>query len=217
MSCLPLSRLRLLGYSARMGEEITLNEKNYRITLSHNKDSGAWKARWGTLIEVSAFSGPTALRLLADRLETERQFGAAAEQLQQYLKQADVLCKYCHAPIFFAVVNSGRFLAFDTEPIDGVDAAEGERVATFPRMTFSQRGPKPQTQWHFGGRQGPVYVPHPATCGDSVTEPQSQVLKARWKQNRTVSAERRDHVIEGLRRIKADIQQGALDDPRQSM
>ena len=200
-----------------MGEKLTLNEKNYNVKLTRSP-KGEWTASWGSRLYGTGLSGPTALRRLADALEEDIRFGAADELLSQYKMDPDVLCKYCHAPIFFAVLSSGKFLAFDIEPINGEDAA-GERVATFPRKAHTTRGPKLQARFQFewSGEtlKGPVYVPHPVTCGDTVAEPACEVLKARWVANRTVSEERRMSVIEGLRRISAGIEQGDLREGQQ--
>lgn len=204
-----------------MGEKLKLNERNYNIRLSHDQDKGEWTASWGQRWSASGGSGPTALRRLADLLESDRRFGAADELLQQYLMKPDVLCKYCHAPIFFAVLTSGKYLAFDVEPLDGstyldAEGASMDRCAHFPRTVYTNRGKKPEAAFCFDPRKGPVYVPHPVTCGDSVTEPGHQALKARWVANRIVSDEHRRRVIAGLRQFKADIEHGELDDPIES-
>lgn len=199
-----------------MGDKLTLNKHNLNIQVTHNKATGEWTASWGSYCTQVAFSAASALRLLAEEFESKSLHGSAEEALIQYRKKPDIFCKYCHAPIFFAVLNSGKYLAFDTEPVEGADLGDEDRGAVFPRTAQTLRGPKPLAVFRWGSvAHGPVFIPHPQTCGDNVIAPTTPCLLDRWTRNRTVSAEKRAQVIAGLRNIKADIEQGALNDPHE--
>lgn len=192
--------------------ETTITQRNINIKVVHNSD-GTYTASWGSSTGQTAFSAATALRMLADEFDALGTHGSNEEHLRHYRVMPDTRCKYCKAPIFFAVVPSGKWLAFDPDPVEG-KLESTERVASFPRHIQTSRGLAPSVKWHFGNSAKiPTFVPHPQTCGDNVTAPASEPLRVRWEKNRTVTQARVDRAIAGLRSIRAEIGQGVLDDP----
>ena len=195
--------------------EIDYANHTFYIKVTHNKDTGEYTATWGTKTTQTAFSAATALRMLADEFDALDVLGSGEERLRQYSKTPDILCKYCKAPIFFAVLTSGKYLAFDTEPVEGGEMGILDRCATFPKSGQTRRGPKPLASFNTGPRKGPVFVPHPNTCGGTVMPPTCAPLLERWTQNRTVTQAHVDRAIAGLRHIRQEIAEGALDDPNE--
>lgn len=199
-----------------MGEKFTLNEHNLNVRVTHNKTNGTYTAAWGSHTTQTAHSGAGALRMLADEWEILSLHGAANEQLENYRKTPDILCKYCHAPIFFAVLASSKYLAFDIEPVAGDQLTEEDRTATFPRTVVTSRGQKPLAVFHWGATaRTPQYIPHPQTCGGTLPPPESPPLRERWEQNRAVqqeqSAAATRRAVAGLRNIRDEIAGGAFD------
>lgn len=172
---------------------------------------GTYIARWGKKRHYEARSMATALRILADDFERTGEHGSTAEKFDAYRRDTDVFCKYCNAPIFFAVLPSMKYLAFDVEPLQAKDV-RGERCATFPTNILIGRREKPMVTWS-PRAHGPVFVPHPQVCGTLKDAPLNEHLEKRWEENRSISLERRSKIVTRLQAIKSDIEQGALHDP----
>lgn len=173
---------------------------------------GLYHASWGSsCAALPALSMATALRWLANELEAQGLHGTGEERLAGYVLDPHTLCKYCYAPIFFAHLPkpSEKWLPFDVEPIDGAEV-KGERVATFSH-NVDARGNLTAT-WTLRGA-GPVWIPHPQTCGLQSEPPENEVFLARWAKRREVSAEKKDRAIARLKDLISNV--GDLGDDRQ--
>lgn len=185
--------------------------KTLRITVTYDADTQTYSARWGNSSDyaVSAPSAATALRLLANRFEDNGLHGSNVEMMMDLSRKADVLCKYCRAPIFFAKLPapSTRYLSFDPEPID---AAKLDNVRTARFSSTGDQIGRPQVLWQGPRAAGPTWVPHPETCGQRDIPPTNVTLKQRWVERRQFSLEKKAKVAQGLRDIVKDLNEGIL-------
>lgn len=152
-----------------------------------------------------------ALRDLANRFEINGSHGSNEEQLADQLVTPDALCKFCSAPILFAALPppSHKYLAFDAEPVRAEDVL-GVRVAGFgSRMN----GRHKTVVWAGPRTTGTAWIPHPEVCGQTLKEPLSGPLKARWLERRKqfqISPEEKESVIAGLKDIVKDVDEGII-------
>lgn len=171
--------------------------------------NGTYAVSYGTtgIFSFAAPSMASALRLLADQFEASGEYGSTEEKLADFAKNPHSQCKYCQAPIFFARLPppSMKFLAFDTVPVDAQEV-QGIRVATFTKLT-DPRG-RPLTRW-LNPKKGPVWIPHPETCGQREDAPLNSVLKNLWEPRREVNMGKQNHVVKRLREI-INVEVGAL-------
>lgn len=179
--------------------------QRYLIKIALTSD-GKYTATWGESGQYTqtATSVASALRLLANLFETAGLFGSDKERLADLAVKPHCRCKYCDAPIFFAHLPapSVKFLAFDCTPLDARQVPN-LRVATFSK-TADPRG-RPTIIWHFSGTEGPVYIPHPETCGQRDEPPLSPTLRRLWDQNSEVSLEQQNQMIHKLQNFTREV------------
>lgn len=180
---------------------------NVHVTVTPEGYVASWGI--GFTSNPPAKSASTALRLLATQLETAGLHGAIDETLSDIALNPHAACKYCYAPIFFAHLPhpSEKFLAFDTQPLDATQA-KGLRVAVFSKVV-DQRG-RPVVAWALRPT-GPVWIPHPECCGERTEPPENEYLARRWEPRHTIHMRQRDQVIDRLRNVLHEVNQGALD------
>jgi hypothetical protein len=53
---------------------------------------------------------------------------------------------------------------------------------------------------------GPVWIPHPPVCGDKFDEPEHDLFKVRWRQNKIASARRHEKIVQKLQTIHQKIE-----------
>lgn len=180
--------------------------KRYNIRIVAQAD-GRYTASWGETGQYvqTATSVASALRLLANQFETGGLFGSADEQLADLAVHPHADCKYCAAPIFFAHLPppSTKWLAFDPAPIDA-KFLDGVRVATFSKRTDA-RG-RPTVQWLTRKPEGPVWVPHPETCGQKEEPPINPYLRQLWEPRRATNQKERNRMISRLTQITEEVQ-----------
>lgn len=174
-------------------------------------DNHLYTASWGSFYTSNppARSAATALRLLANLLEASGQHGSDKENLDELISDPHALCKYCFAPIFFAhlPLPSTKFLAFDVQPVDA-SLVKGIRTAMFSKHA-DPRG-RPYITWVSMRAQGPVWIPHPEVCGDAVS-PENDTLRARWQIRHETYLQKRQNVIERIRTVRRNLNEGILD------
>lgn len=177
---------------------------NVRVVFDPNTET--YTASWGTSADLKceAPSMPTALRLLANRMDGLHLHGASRDVLEALRIDPDILCKYCNSPIFFARLPSGKFLPFEPNPIDASDV-KGLRVATFSNMVDTRN--RPVVLWP-SRPEGPVWIPHPEVCGSKSTPPENEALRARWEVRRVGALREREIIIAGLQEIRRDLTVG---------
>jgi hypothetical protein len=172
--------------------------------------------QWGQSL---AFS----LRELANRLEESGKFGSDEELVTDPKAfQKDTDCKYCSAPIMFAVIPpNSKWLAFDVKAVQA-EKCRGTRLARFgATMMVTKNGRYNQTKratWISPTTTGPAWVPHPETCGVKTEPPISPGVKELWQEHRAqfqIAPEETNDVIAGLKAIAMDaakVKEGIQDD-----